>query len=67
MALKIQAKPIQVNMANLPSVRILESNPVAIAATNVHTTVQPLPLARILRPCDNPMNPEPEAKLFYNS
>lgn len=62
-AVKILANPIQVNIANLPKVRILESNPVATAATNVQTMVQPLPLASTLRPWDNPMNPEPVAKL----
>lgn len=62
-AVKIHPKPIQVKMANLPSVRILATNAVQRAATIVQTTVQALPLARILSPCANPMKPEPVAKL----
>lgn len=49
-AVKMLANPTHVNMANLPRVRILESSPVATAATNVQTMVQPLPLASTLRP-----------------
>lgn len=64
-AVKILAKPIQVKIANLPSVRILDSRPVAMAATSVQTMEQPLPFARILRPCDNPTKPEPVAKLYF--
>ena len=62
-AVKMLAKPIHVNMANLPRVRMLERMPVAIAATSVQMIVQSLLLARSLRPCESPMKPEPVAKL----
>lgn len=63
-AVKIDPKPIHVKIASLPSVRILATNAVQRAAIMVQTTVQTLPLARILRPCANPMKPEPVAKLY---
>ena len=63
-AVKMDAKPIQVKMANLPSVRMLAANAVHRAAIMVHTTVQTLPLAKILKPCDNPIKPEPVANLY---
>lgn len=66
-AVNMLAKPIHVNIANFPSVRMLARIPVAMAATSVQTMVQPFPLARILRPWDRPMKPEPVARLYDES
>lgn len=63
-AVNIEAKPIQVKIASLPSVWILANTAVQIAAIMVQTTMHTLPLARILSPCASPMNPEPVAKLL---
>ncbi len=62
-AVNMEAKPIHVNIASLPNVRILATSAVQSAATIVHTTVHALPPAKILRPWAKPMNPEPLANL----
>jgi hypothetical protein len=49
-AVNIEAKPIQVKIASLPSVWMLANTAVQIAAIMVQATMHTLPLARILSP-----------------
>lgn len=49
-AVKIDANPIQVRMASLPSVRILATRAVQTAAITVQATVQTCPVESTWKP-----------------